>query len=188
MTHLDEEILEKRERKKKEIYTTLEKGIYLDGKIVHFERKELFDSFSIMLPDSWGQMPVEYAKIKYPSEFRPQIILTTADLGINMGFTKFTESVQSDDIEEMTERIRSVIHRANPNYLLYSCERLSEVKGCWFSFRSHAMDSDIYNMMLTVPVRGRIVQGSFNCPYKDYTDWKKVVLMMWNSIMESEGV
>lgn len=188
MAYLDDEILEKREQKKKETYVTLEKGMYLGGKIIHFERHELFELFSIMLPDSWKQMPAEYAKIKYPSEFRPQIILTTVDLSINIGFTAFAETVQCDDIEGLTERIRSVIHRTNPNYLLYSCESLSEVKGCWFAFRSHAMDSDLYNMMLTVPVGKRVVQGCFNCPYKDYPDWKKTVLMIWNSIMELEGI
>ncbi|MCM1233945.1 MAG: hypothetical protein NC489_27885 [Ruminococcus flavefaciens] len=185
---MDDEILEKREQKKKEIYTTLEKGMYLGGKIIQFERCELFEAFSIMLPDSWKQMPEEYARIKYPSEFRPQLILTTADLDINMGFTAFAETIQCDDIEELTERIRSVIHRNNPNYLLYSSESLSEVRGCWFSFRSHAMDSDLYNMMLTASVEKRIVQISFNCPYKVYPDWKKAVLMMWNSIMELEGI
>lgn len=186
--YLDDEILKKREQKKKEIYTTLEKGMYLDGKIIHFERRELFEAFSIMLPDSWKLMPTEYARIKYPSEFRPQIILTTADLGINIGFTEFPETVQCNDIEKLTERIRSVIHRDNPNYFLYPCESLSDVKGCWFSFRSHAMDSTLYNMMLTVPIGKRIVQGSFNCPYKDYPDWKNATLMMWNSIMELEEI
>lgn len=188
MSYMDDEILDKRERKKKETYTTLEKGMYLGGKIVHFERQELFEAFSIMLPEAWKQMPEEYARVKYPSEFRPQVILTTADLAINMGFTAFEETMQCDDIEMLTERIRSVIHRNNPNYLLQPCESLSEVEGYWFSFRSHAMDSDLYNMLLTVIVKKRIVQGSFNCPYKDYPDWKNAVLMIWNSIMELEGI
>ncbi|MDE7197390.1 MAG: hypothetical protein K2O15_00745 [Lachnospiraceae bacterium] len=187
MTYTDEGILEKREQRKKEIYTTLEEGMYLGGEVVSFERKELFGIFSIMLPASWGQMPIEYAKIKYPSEFRPQIILTSENLDINMGFTAFSENVPCDDVGELTERIRSVIHRNNPDYLLYACENLPEAKGCWFSFRSHAMDSDLYNMMLMIPVKKRMVQGSFNCPYQDYTEWKKAVLMMWNSIMELEG-
>lgn len=187
MTYTDEEILEKREQRKKETYTTLEEGLYLGGEVVSFERKELFELFSIMLPAEWKQMPPEYAKVKYPSEFRPQIILTTDDLEVNMGFTVFSEKVQCDDMGELTERIRSVIHRDNPNYLIYACETLPEVKGCWFSFRSHAMDSDLYNMLLLLSVKNRLVQGSFNCPYRDYTEWKKAVLMMWDSIKEREG-
>ena len=64
MAYLDDKILEKRERKKKEIYTTLESGMYLDGKIIHFKRRELFGAFSVMFPDSWKQMPIEYARIQ----------------------------------------------------------------------------------------------------------------------------
>lgn len=35
-----------------EMHTGLEDGMYLDGKIVYFERKKLLDTFSLMLPDS----------------------------------------------------------------------------------------------------------------------------------------
>ena len=188
MPYADEELLEKREEAKKKKYQTLEDGIYLDGRVLSFERTGILDSFSVCLPDVMKIMPLDYARIKYPSEFRPQIIMTTEDLGVNIGFTEFPETVRHDDIGKLTERIRSVIHRANPNYILYSCESLSEVNGYWFSFRSHAMDSDLYNMMLTVLIGKKIVQGSFNCPHKDYLDWKSTVLMMWNSIMELRGV
>lgn len=98
MSYMDELILKKREQKKIEMYTGLEDGIYVDGKIVYFERKRLLDTFSLMLPDSWKQMPEEYARIKYPSEFRPQIIITTLDLSVNLGFTAFPNKIQSDDI------------------------------------------------------------------------------------------
>lgn len=187
MGYLDDLILEKREQMKRENYTTLEEGMYLDGKIVYFDRRELLGAFSIMLPDSWKQMPIEYARIKYPSEFRPKVILTTADLSVNLGFTAFSKEVHCDDIEKLAERTRSVIHRSYPNYILYACEALPEIKGCWFSFRSHAMDSDLYNMMLIVPVGKKVVQGSFNCPYKDYLNWKKAVLEIWKSIKEAKG-
>lgn len=189
MAYADEEILLKREQAKMETYTTLEKGIYMDGEIIHFKRKELFDTFSIMLPESWKQMPKEYARIKYPSEFRPQIIITTLDLSVNLGFTVFPTAVQSDNPDTMAERVRAAIYRSNPNFLMYPCENLEEASGCWFGFRSHAMDSDLYNMMLLTIAGKRLVQASFNCPYKDYIKWKKVTLKIWKSIIElKEGI
>lgn len=184
MTFWDEDILKKREQKKRETHTTLEGGVYLDGKIVYFQREKLLDTLSIMLPDSWKQMPKEYARIKYPSEFRPQIIITTLDLSVNIGFTAFPNEIQSDDTMKMVERIRATINRYNPGCIMYPCVELKEINGSWFSFRSHAMDSDLYNMMLIASVGKRTVQGNFNCPYIDYQKWKKVVLMMWNSITD----
>lgn len=184
MTYIDELILKKREQAKAEKYTTLEEGMYLDGKMVHFERKELLDALSIMLPDSWKRMPEEYARIKYPSEFRPQIIITTVDLNVNLGFTAFPTEIQTDDTLKVLERVRAAIHRSNPDYLIYSCVNMKKIKGSWFAFRSHAMDSDLYNMMMIASIEKRTIQGSFNCPYGEYHKWKKAVLLMWDSILE----
>lgn len=183
MKYLDEIILEKREQKKKEKHTTLEDGIYMDGKILQFERKKLLGMMEIALPKGWKQMPKEYARVKYPSEFRPQMIMTTEDLGVNMGFTVFPEAIQYGDAGKITERMQAAIHRSNSDYSMLSRESLPKIKGSWFAFRSHAMDSDLYNMMLIASVDMKTVQGSFNCPYKDYMKWKKVVLMIWDSIL-----
>lgn len=188
MTYMDEEILRKREEIKKERYNTLEDGFYMDGTIIKFERKELFETLVVLLPDTMKQMPQAYARIKYPSEFRPQKIFTTADLSVNMGFTAFPSEIQNNEIQQLSERMKAAIYRANPDYRMYSTECLSDIKGCWFAFRSHAMDSDLYNMMLVVPVGIKLVQCSFNCYYKDYQKWKKVVLMMWESIRALEEV
>ncbi len=186
MTYIDELILKKREQAKAEKYSTLEEGMYLDGKMVHFERKELLNALSIMLPDSWKQMPEEYARVKYPSEFRPQIIITTADLSVNLGFTAFPTEIQADDTLMVLERMRAAIHRSNTDYLMFSCANMKEIKGSWFAFRSHAMDSDLYNMMMIASIEKRTIQGSFNCPYGAYQKWKKAVLLMWDSALEIE--
>lgn len=56
-------------------------------------------------------MSKEYARIKYPSEFRPQIVITTLNLSVNLGFTVFSHEIQNDTMK-MIERIRAAIHRA----------------------------------------------------------------------------
>ena len=40
MDYLDEEILKIREQRKRERYCTLEDGIYMDGEILKFQRKD----------------------------------------------------------------------------------------------------------------------------------------------------
>lgn len=182
MTFLDEEILKKREELKKEKYSNLESGIYIDGRIMTFERKNISSKFSICVPDMMKLMPLEYARIKYPSEFRPKIILTSPDLSVNCGFTIFPEEFQCDDMLKVLSHMQSTVHRSNPDYKMYPCKLLKDIQGCYFAFRSHAMDSDMYNMFLLVQVSKRLVQGSFNCYYKDYQKWEKIVLMMWNTI------
>jgi hypothetical protein len=186
MAYTDEEILKKREAIREEKYNTLENGYYMDGKIINFKRKELLETFTIFLPDTMKLMPESYARVKYPSEFRPQKIFTTLDLSVNMGFTVFPSEIQSNEIQQLSERMKSAIHRSNPDYQMYSTENLMDTKGYWFAFRSHAMDSDLYNMMLAIPMEMKLVQCSFNCSYKEYQKWEKVVLMIWESIRALE--
>lgn len=184
MTYLDEEILRKREEIKKEKYKTLEKGIYLDGKVIKFQRKNLLDTLSVFVPEIMKQMPEDYARVKYPSEFRPQIIISTLDLSVNMGFTVFPNEIQYNDLMKLSQHMRAAVHRSNPDYQMFSCEALQEIQGYWFDFRSHAMDSDLYNMILAVSVGKKLIQGSFNCYYRDYQKWKKIILLIWESIRE----
>jgi len=188
MPYLDEEILKKREESRKEKYCSLESGVYMDGKILLFDKKDILDAFSIMLPVSMKEMPEIYAKIKYPSEFRPQVILTTQDLSVNMGFTLYPEELwaDNDNMMELIRYIQSAIKRSDPSCRMYPCVNLKEVQGGYFAFRSHAMDSDLYNVMMIAAVGENLVQGSFNCYYRDYQKWKRTVLMMWETIMMKE--
>lgn len=182
MRFLDEEIIKKREDLKREKFNTLESGIYMDGKILKFTCKNFFDIFSIFVPNLMKQMPKEYARIKYPSEFRPQIILTTMDLSVNMGFTVFPNELIGDGKLKLLQHMREAVQRSNSDYKMYSCELLPDIQGGYFAFRSHAMDSDVYNMLLLSDVENNLIQGNFNCYYEDYEKWKSIVLMMWNTI------
>jgi hypothetical protein len=74
MNYVDELILWRREEKRKEQYSMLEEGVYMNGETLTFGRKDILGVMEIMLPDEWKQMPEKFAKIKYPSEFRPGII------------------------------------------------------------------------------------------------------------------
>lgn len=186
MIYADEEILKLREEEKKRQFNTLETGIYLKGDVLKFKKQILMDAFSISLPEVIGGMPMEYARIKYPSEFRPQVILTTPELDANFGFTLFPSEVSNKDLKAVAGRIRRVIKRAHPDYQLYPGKYICEEKGYYFGFRSHALDSDLYNMSLLMQIKDRLLQGSFNCIYKEYIEWKNIVLMIWETIQEWE--
>lgn len=182
MEYQDEVVLEKREKKKQKKFSTLDDGFYMDGNIMRFNRETLLDIFSIMLPDTMKLMPDELAKIKYPSEFRPQRIVTSMDLSVNFGFSAFLYEMETENIDKLVERMQEAIHRSNPDYRMYEREIFNKINGCWFSFRSHAMDSDVYNMLFVISVDEIRIQGCFNCLYQDYPKWHPLVLMIWESI------
>lgn len=180
--YLDEAILQKREQIKKEKYHSIEDGFFIAGKIINFIPKTLMNSFSIYLPDNMGVMPQELAKIKYQSEFRPQILLTTLDLSTNLGFSLFHRKMQDDEIQKICERMMGAIKREHTDYRFFGCQKIPEIRGCQFSFRSHAMDTDLFNMMLVAQMAEQTVLGNFNCLYKDYKPWKELILATWKTM------
>lgn len=180
--YLDEVILQKREQIKKEKFHSIEDGFFIAGKILHFHQKTIMNSFVIYLPDNMGLMPKELARIKYPSEFRPRVLLTTLDLSTNLGFSLFHRKTQDDEIQKICERMMGAIKREHADYRFFGCQNIPEIRGCQFSFRSHAMDTDLFNMMLVVQVAEQTVLGNFNCLYKDYKPWKELILATWKTI------
>ncbi len=186
MSYADEQILKLREEEKKKQFNTLETGIYIGGDILCFERRAILNTLSLSLPYTMTVMPIEFARIKYPSEFRPQVILTTPELDVNLGFTLLTDVFGGIDLEELADRMMNMIKRVYPDYRIYPGKRLKHLEGYFFSFRSHALDSDLYNMTLVMKIKDRLLQGSFNCLYKQHTEWRKIVLMMWETIQEWE--
>ncbi|GFI57986.1 hypothetical protein IMSAG025_01429 [Muribaculaceae bacterium] len=78
--------------------------------------------------------------------------------------------------------MEAAIEREHPDYRFYGCRVMEKVEGHRFSFRSHGMDSDLYNMMLAVSLEKSLILANFNCPYKDYKHWEKAVVLMWETI------
>ena len=100
-----------------------------------------------------------------------------------MGFTVFPQKIPDGTAGKIVEHMQAVIHRSNPDYPMLGRGKLEKTGGSWFAFRSHALDSDLYNMMMVMSLDGKMLQGIFNCPYKDYRQWEKVAIKMWESII-----
>ena len=180
--YLDQSILQKREEEKKKKFRKLDTGVYIDGEVVEFERVNINDIFSIMLPTTFEVMPAEFARVKYNSEFRPQRIYTNAELDTNLGFTTFPDEMKIKDTENLAKRIQQIVCRESPGCQLLEVSQLEEINGHWFSLHSHALDSDFFNMMLLTPMKKTILQASFNCPFTKAEVWKHTVLQMWETI------
>lgn len=139
-----------------------------------------------MLPESFGIMPDSYVKIKYPSQFRPQIILTTADLSVNLGFTFFSQKTSEEELEGLAVQIKNTIKRANPTSQFYSQEIVdtANCKKVWFDFRTQALDEAIYNIQFLTIINSYIMQGIFNCLYRNVDEWYEMIKQIIESISD----
>lgn len=184
----DEKILEYRRRARNEKYNTLETGMYINNELMLFSEVELFNNqVSIKLPDSFVDMPLGLAKIKYPSEQRPQIIKTNLDTTVNFSFNLFNTRIKDDEIADATTQFKDIIARLNPAYVFYHFVIEGEPRKIgWFDFKSYCVDANVYNVVYLTRVKNKLLHGMFNCLYKDAVEWQDVLLQIMKSIQEVE--
>lgn len=184
MQYTDEEILKKRDEKKKQEPRKLEQGMFMQGEKMDFAKQELFERYLILIPAIWKLMPDELARVKYPSQFRPQMIFTSQDLSVNMGFSTFLQEQPDSTAENMIKGVIETMFQENSNLMFIKSGELEETEGYWFAYRSHAMDSDLFNQLCITVIGKTIVMSSFNCLYQQREEWEEIVPMMWESIVE----
>lgn len=171
--------------------SSIDTGIKILGKWVYFERRPLAqETISMMLPTNFVPMSQEIAKIKYPSEHRPETIFTDETGTINLMFQYMEGDVTDTTIETFRNQVFGLMKRVNPGIK----EReigMMDVAGkqiAYVEFSNTTMDGKLYNIMFYLAIKGQPLMGSFNCQTKEMKYWKPVAFEMIRSIevVESE--
>lgn len=183
---LDEKILEYRRLARKVQYSNLDTGMYIQDELVQFERVDLFQKkMSIMLPTTFVNLPSNLAKLKYSSEQRPQIIKTSLDTTVNIGFNLINEKLLDSQIEALMIQIKSALKRMNPAFPFFDSRIEKEpIALGWFEFKNFGYDKDVYNLMFITRIDGKALHGVFNCPYEDALEWRDAAHQMMASIKD----
>ena len=94
MDFLDEKIMEMRRQEKQKELNIREDGLIVKGEKIEFQDTTLFqEKMLILLPTSFVDMPQKIARLKYPSEQRPQIIKTDLLGSTNVAFNLFDKAM-----------------------------------------------------------------------------------------------
>ncbi len=172
---------EKKEADERSIYT----GIRMCGKWIYFERRLLAeDSISMMVPDNFVPMTKDAVKVKYPSEHRPETILTDETGTVNLLFQYMEGEVDSTTIETFRNQVFGLMKYANPGIKEREVGEI-DIEGhriAYVEFTNNALGGKLYNLMFYISVKGRPLMGSFNCITKDMKYWQPVAVEMMQSI------
>lgn len=168
-----------------------ENKFYVKGEILALEERSLFDNkVKVRLPDTFTNMPLEVAKKKYPSENRPEVILTNAGGDVNFSFNLLDQKVEASQLEEVNNHFRDVIKQVNPATIFYDT-KVEEVDGrtfAWFDFKGYAVDAEIYYIYFVTTIYGQLLHGIFNCIIQDRDEFLKIVFHCIHSVDEwTEG-
>jgi hypothetical protein len=168
-------------------FNTLEKGMFIQNRVEQFVPvKVCDDQMGIMIPDSFDIMPEEHLKVKYPSEFRPEIILTSDDLSVNLGFTHFKQESTEDELIGVADQLKKMLARSSSEIMFFRQE-IIESTNCmklYYDFRSQALDEAIYNVQFLTLINSRIMFGMFNCLHRHTDEWYDAAIKMIESVVD----
>ena len=126
---VDEEILTIKKSINDNSLASLNDGYYISGKFETFTKALYFnDSVSIYTPSSFIDMPDEIKEIKYPTNFRPEIIKTNLAGDINLSLSLLEEGKDAD-IETLLSDLRSLLSKAHKGIKFPDATKLNK-EGC----------------------------------------------------------
>ena len=185
MDNLDEKILSLRNQQQKNQNSNIEKGAFINYSLVKFIEAEALDGqFTVLIPSNFVEMSPEQARLKYPSELRPQCIKTTPDTSVNLCLNLIDYPANEETLKFDADEMKRALKNTNPATEFYKSgiEQLEDFKLAWFEFKSFAIDGQMFNIMFTAPAKGKMLQGVFNCLFEDSESWQKIALQMIKSI------
>lgn len=183
--YIDEKIIPMKLETDNSISMSLEDGYYISGKLETFTKALYFnDSVSIYSPSSFIDMPDEIKEIKYPTNFRPEIIKTNLAGDINLSLSLLEEGKDAD-IETLLSDLKSLLSKAHKGIRFLEAKKLNKegfVEINCFDFILPGIDEKIYHMMGMGKTDRQIIQLIFNCMEPDANSWKKAVIDIFENI------
>lgn len=165
-------------------------GIRILGKWIYFERRLLAkETITMMLPKDFVPMSPEIARMKYPSEQRPETILTDETGTVNLMFQYMEGEENNATIESFRNQIFGMMKRVNPGIKEkeIGVVEAGEKQIAYVEFSSPAIDGKLYNLMFYLAVKGQPLMGSFNCQTKEMKYWRLAAFEMMQSIEMAES-
>lgn len=189
MSELEEEIIRLKNAYKKETGGTLEEGFYIRGQQIRFQPTEVLEGkLLVTLPETFTDLPLEYAKIKYPSEQRPAVIKSNEEGSVNFTFHLLPVSVPKGKVFQLRDQMKKAMKQFQPANVFFEANQLQTetLELAWFDYKSHGIDEKIYNRMYFIPMGEQVLHGVFNCPMAEGDLWKPIVMEVMKSIVFME--
>ena len=184
-THIDEKVVPIKLTNEIDYTMSLDTGYYILGSLEKFVIEEIFNqSISVYIPSSFIDMPDEIKAIKYPTNFRPEIIKTNLVGDINLSFS-FFEDNEDVDIETLVKDFKNLLSKTNKGVKFLDSMKLKKegyIEMHCFDFILPGIDEKIYHMIGMGKAGRKIIQTIFNCSESSANAWKKAVTDIFQTI------
>ena len=176
--YYDKQIIPLKVRNSEAEAMSLDTGYYIEGRLETFSKEQYFDKLlSIYIPESFIDMPDEIKEIKYPTNFRPEVIKTNlaGDVNLSISLLKVSEDTE---VKTLVTDFKSLLSKAHTGikFLEYDeFENVDCVKMYCFDFIIPGIDERIYHKTGLGKIDRETVQVMFNCREPLSWTWKKAV-------------
>lgn len=153
----------------------------LSGKTINTEYLKFEESFLIKIPTDFGQMTDDQIKIKYPNGNPPKYVFSNDETNVNVAVGMTETSLNNNQVKEYLKNIEETFKSVFEVIKTSNYEKDGHKIGR-ISFRSKAIDTDIYNDMLFFSNKGKAVIVTFNTTVELESEWKKVGEFILDSI------
>ena len=125
----------------------------------------LFDGkVKIDMPEDFKLMTEEVAKLKYPSEQRPQIIYTNKESTVNVAFSSSNQEFIESDLSKLSEYYKDTLLKGI-DIEQNEIRTINGNKILFISFISDAPDTKIYNLLGSTVLDGKLFILNFNIEF-----------------------
>ena len=176
--YYDKQIIPLKVRSSEAEAMSLDTGYYIEGRLETFSKEQYFDKLlSIYIPESFIDMPDEIKEIKYPTNFRPEIIKTNlaGDVNLSISLIKVSEDTE---VKTLVTDFKNLLSKAHTGIKFLEYDEL-EKEGCvkmyCFDFIIPGIDERIYHKTGLGKIGRETVQIMFNCREPLSWAWKKAV-------------
>ncbi len=208
MEHFDEKIIQvvnviKEERQQaqeaekfqdqlREVMEGIRAGkVVLKDHKIETEKKLLFQkSFSIYIPQELRRMADNVARIKYPSEARPQIIYTNKKDTVNIGINYSQQELENDEVSAFRDVMKDSFLSVNPSSEILDSGELmvGETNVAYYTFPNFVIGGRLYNLIFVLSLKGKALVCNMNCIKKDMKKWELFFYGVMNTIeIHEEG-
>ncbi|QDY85073.1 hypothetical protein FQU75_17780 [Paenibacillus polymyxa] len=144
---------------------TLELRVILDGQM------------QVSVPKSFSLMPLEQAKFKYPSEYRPEVIYTSEDGTVNITFNRTESTLTDEELPDFVEQMADTLRAVQPIRNWLGTQVIVNHSGLSIGvirFVAAGVDTNLYNEIMLFTHAGQVMMGTFNCMESDMEVWLPV--------------
>ena len=155
-----------------------------------FESRELFRRrMKISLPNHFTDMPDYLAKKKYPSKYRPPLIMMDEDTTVNYLFNLLETCLPKTEIGKATDGLYKNLKRVYPNGRFDKVNFIDRQNGivAWFSYETKVTDDELFQIAYVTDIDGKVMNGAFNCQLGNKDFWFDKVLYSIRSIEDLGG-